>query len=113
MSRASPAARSEFKVWRAISTRWADNDAYGHVNNTVYYEWFDSAVNNSGAVSPEIRDRLSGPYWVSAPVAIFTPIIDAQGNVKVSVRVDKRILRVLNASKALLAASTDVAFESL
>ena len=28
-----------------MTTRWADNDAYGHVNNTVYYEWFDSAVN--------------------------------------------------------------------
>ncbi len=39
------AARSDFKVWRQMTTRWADNDAYGHVNNTVYYEWFDSAVN--------------------------------------------------------------------
>lgn len=39
------AARSDFKVWRKMTTRWADNDAYGHVNNTVYYEWFDSAVN--------------------------------------------------------------------
>ena len=28
-----------------ITTRWADNDAYGHVNNTVYYDWFDTAVN--------------------------------------------------------------------
>ncbi len=28
-----------------MTTRWADNDAYGHVNNTVYYEWFDTAVN--------------------------------------------------------------------
>jgi acyl-CoA thioester hydrolase len=28
-----------------MTARWADNDAYGHVNNTVYYEWFDSAVN--------------------------------------------------------------------
>ena len=28
-----------------MTTRWADNDAYGHVNNTVFYEWFDSAVN--------------------------------------------------------------------
>ena len=28
-----------------MTTRWADNDAYGHVNNTVYYEWLDSAVN--------------------------------------------------------------------
>ena len=39
------ATRSEFKAWSTFSTRWADNDAYGHVNNTVYYQWFDSAVN--------------------------------------------------------------------
>lgn len=39
------AGRGDFKVWRTCSTRWADNDAYGHVNNVVYYEWFDSAVN--------------------------------------------------------------------
>ena len=45
MSRRLPATRSNFKVWRTFTTRWADNDAYGHVNNTVYYEWFDSAVN--------------------------------------------------------------------
>jgi acyl-CoA thioester hydrolase len=45
VTRTSPAARSHFKVWRTIATRWADNDAYGHVNNTVYYQWFDSAVN--------------------------------------------------------------------
>ena len=35
------ATRAEFKAWRKLTTRWADNDAYGHVNNTVYYEWFD------------------------------------------------------------------------
>ena len=29
----------------AITTRWMDNDAYGHVNNVVYYSWFDSVVN--------------------------------------------------------------------
>lgn len=28
-----------------IPTRWADNDAYGHVNNVVHYAWFDTAVN--------------------------------------------------------------------
>jgi acyl-CoA thioester hydrolase len=28
-----------------MPTRWADNDAYGHVNNTLYYAWFDTAVN--------------------------------------------------------------------
>jgi acyl-CoA thioester hydrolase len=45
VSRPPQATRADFKVWRKVTTRWADNDAYGHVNNTVYYEWFDSAVN--------------------------------------------------------------------
>ena len=45
MSRHPPAGRADFKVWRKFTTRWADNDAYGHINNTVYYQWFDSAVN--------------------------------------------------------------------
>ena len=45
MSTKPPTSRADFKVWRTITTRWADNDAYGHVNNTVYYAWFDSAVN--------------------------------------------------------------------
>jgi acyl-CoA thioester hydrolase len=37
--------RDAYPVWREIATRWADNDAYGHVNNIVYYAWFDTAVN--------------------------------------------------------------------
>jgi acyl-CoA thioester hydrolase len=37
--------RSAFKVFRRIDTRWMDNDVYGHVNNVVYYSWFDTAVN--------------------------------------------------------------------
>jgi acyl-CoA thioester hydrolase len=45
VSRAAPATRDRFRAWRRFTTRWADNDAYGHVNNTVYYQWFDSAVN--------------------------------------------------------------------
>jgi acyl-CoA thioester hydrolase len=40
-----PAPRSAYKVFRTISTRWMDNDAYGHVNNVVYYSWFDTVVN--------------------------------------------------------------------
>jgi acyl-CoA thioester hydrolase len=45
VSREPPATRAQFKVWQKFTTRWADNDAYGHVNNTVFYQWFDSAVN--------------------------------------------------------------------
>ncbi|KPF67343.1 thioesterase [Bosea sp. AAP35] len=37
--------RNAFGLFRTIPTRWADNDVYGHVNNVVYYAWFDTAVN--------------------------------------------------------------------
>jgi acyl-CoA thioester hydrolase len=37
--------RDDFPVLRRITTRWADNDVYGHVNNVVYYSFFDTAVN--------------------------------------------------------------------
>ncbi|WP_456697256.1 acyl-CoA thioesterase [Aeromicrobium sp. P5_D10] len=37
--------RSDFAVLRTITTRWEDEDAYGHVNNVVYYSYFDTAVN--------------------------------------------------------------------
>ena len=45
ITRAQPEFRSAYRVFRPISTRWSDNDIYGHVNNTVYYSWFDTAVN--------------------------------------------------------------------
>jgi acyl-CoA thioester hydrolase len=45
VSRAPLQGRDAYRVWRRIDTRWADNDAYGHVNNVVHYSWFDTAVN--------------------------------------------------------------------
>ena len=37
--------RADYVVWRQASTRWADDDVYGHLNNARYYELFDTAVN--------------------------------------------------------------------
>jgi acyl-CoA thioester hydrolase len=45
MSRPTPDARSAYRHFRAIPTRWMDNDGYGHVNNVVYYSYFDTVVN--------------------------------------------------------------------
>src|ERR1700749_3092466 len=44
-SRRGPLPRSAYAAFRPITTRWADNDVYGHVNNVVYYSFFDTAVN--------------------------------------------------------------------
>ncbi len=37
--------RVRYVAWMPLTTRWSDNDAYGHVNNAIYYHWFDTAVN--------------------------------------------------------------------
>ncbi|MGH8722046.1 MAG: acyl-CoA thioesterase [Burkholderiales bacterium] len=44
-SRPAPAERSAFRHFLSIPTRWHDNDLYGHVNNVVYYSYFDTVIN--------------------------------------------------------------------
>jgi acyl-CoA thioester hydrolase len=45
MSRPEPEPRDRYPHFLAIPTRWMDNDVYGHVNNVVYYSYFDTVVN--------------------------------------------------------------------
>jgi acyl-CoA thioester hydrolase len=45
MSKAAPEHRSDYRHFQRIPTRWMDNDVYGHVNNVVYYSYFDTVVN--------------------------------------------------------------------
>lgn len=44
--RLPPSAASDYRHFVPIGTRWTDNDVYGHVNNAIYYEYFDTAVNH-------------------------------------------------------------------
>lgn len=61
-SAAKPVAdgRDTYRVFRSISTRWMDNDVYGHVNNVVYYSWFDTAVN-AHLIEQGVLDIHHGP----------------------------------------------------
>ncbi len=43
--RPQPERRDAYRHFQDITTRWMDNDAYGHVNNVVYYSYFDTVVN--------------------------------------------------------------------
>lgn len=45
-ARPQPQERGAYQAFKTITTRWSDNDVYGHVNNVVYYSWFDTAVNS-------------------------------------------------------------------
>ncbi|HKF70200.1 MAG TPA: acyl-CoA thioesterase, partial [Stellaceae bacterium] len=37
--------RGDYPRFLEIPTRWMDNDIYGHVNNVVYYSYFDTVIN--------------------------------------------------------------------
>ncbi len=54
-SRTVPRPRDDYRYFTSITTRWTDNYAYGHVNNVVYYSYFDTVVNqyliSSGALA--------------------------------------------------------------
>jgi acyl-CoA thioester hydrolase len=41
----APATRDKFRHYVVVPTRWMDNDIYGHVNNVVYYAYFDTVIN--------------------------------------------------------------------
>ena len=45
MNRPAPENRNAYHHFQSIPTRWIDNDVYGHVNNVVYYSYFDTVVN--------------------------------------------------------------------
>ena len=45
--RPQPAPRSAYRRFVPVTTRWMDNDVYGHLNNVVYYSLFDTAVNRT------------------------------------------------------------------
>ncbi|MEJ7686002.1 MAG: thioesterase family protein [Variovorax sp.] len=72
----TPHHRSGYRAFRSIPTRWADNDIYGHVNNVVYYGWFDTAVNalliERGALDIHHGDTIG--FVVETHCNYFAPI---------------------------------------
>ena len=87
--------RSVFKSFRNISTRWMDNDAYGHVNNVVYYQWFDTAVNahliENGAL--DIHNGQTIGLVVETHCNYFSPLAFPQ-----TVQVGLRVARIGSSS---------------
>lgn len=58
-TRPQPLKRSDFSQFISLSTRWNDNDVYGHLNNVVYFELFDTAIN-SFLIRNDLIDIYSG-----------------------------------------------------
>jgi acyl-CoA thioester hydrolase len=45
MADTPPETRADYRHFLSITTRWMDNDVYGHVNNVIYYAYFDTVIN--------------------------------------------------------------------
>jgi acyl-CoA thioester hydrolase len=76
MARPIPHRRSDYRHARDITTRWMDNDAYGHVNNVVYFSYFDTAVN-LWLIEQELLDIERSPvigYVVETGCQYFAPV---------------------------------------
>ena len=90
MSRPAARGRDAYRWYMTIATRWADNDAYGHVNNTVFYQWFDTAVNQwlieAGLLDIERGDPIG--LVVETGCTYFAPL-SFPGEVEVGVSVDR------------------------
>ncbi len=90
MSRPDPRGRDAYRNFTRITTRWSDNDAYGHVNNTVYYQWFDSAVNvllvGAGLLDITHGDPIG--LVVETGCTYFAPL-SFPGDVEVGLAVDR------------------------
>ena len=76
VARPVPHKRAHYPVLRAIHTRWSDNDMYGHVNNVVYYGWFDTVVNayliEHGALDAQGGEVIG--YVVETQCNYFAPL---------------------------------------
>ena len=76
MARAEPHQRCDYPHLQPITTRWMDNDAYGHINNVVYYSFFDTVVNTflieSGAL--DVGKSPVVGYVVETGCNYFAPL---------------------------------------
>jgi acyl-CoA thioester hydrolase len=75
-SRPQPQPRAAYRAFSPITTRWMDNDAYGHVNNVVYYSWFDTVVNahliEQGAL--DVRHGTTIGLVIETQCNYFSPV---------------------------------------
>jgi acyl-CoA thioester hydrolase len=88
--RRAPLTRADFAVFRRITTRWDDEDVYGHVNNAAYYAFFDTAVNGYliEATGTDIR-RLPAVGLVAETGCVYRREMRFPDPVEVGLAVDR------------------------
>ncbi len=90
MSKPEIPSRADYRIFYPITTRWMDNDIYGHVNNVTYYSYFDTAANRylieEGGL--DIEDGRIVGYVVNSGCQYHAPITYPE-EIEAGVRVDR------------------------
>ncbi len=88
--RARPHSRTDYRQFFDMETRWADMDLYGHVNNVVYLEYFDSALNRALIEGGALDLFGEGPIGVVAQNHTnYFSEVSYPDRVTVGVRIDR------------------------
>lgn len=100
--------RGDYGWWLPIASRWSDCDAYGHVNNAVYYNWFDTALTTLAIE----RGILRAPGQTSIGLCIasgceFLAPVGFPGTVDVGIRLGRIGNSSLRYELAIFAAGSD------
>ena len=100
--------RAHFDHVTSVTTRWSDNDMYGHLNNAVYYELFDSAIN-AWLITGGVADTMEGPELgvVAESGCRFFAELAYPEDVDVGIRVERLGRRSITYALGLFGAEQD------
>lgn len=81
---------ADFQICDRLSTRWADVDIYGHVNNTIYYSWVDTVINEWLMTTTGVDTRKQANFFVVAENSCrFRGEMDFPGVVDVGLAIER------------------------
>ncbi len=108
--RTTPLYKKDFSFFEAVTLRWADNDAYGHINNAHYYSFFDTAVD-AFLLHYNLRSHVAGVYQtlVVASECRYFSQVSAPGTIQVGVRPGRLGRSSITYEVAVFTADSDVA----
>ena len=102
--------RADYKQFYPVTTRWSDNDIYGHINNVIYYSYFDSVANRylieEGGL--DIGDGKIVGFVVSSGCEYHTPVSYPEA-IEAGLRVEKLGNSSVRYGIAIFKAGTDQA----
>ncbi len=108
--RSTPLYKKDFYFFEAVTLRWADNDAYGHINNAHYYSFFDTAVD-AFLLHYNLRPHVAGVYQtlVVASECRYFSQVSAPGTIQVGVRPGRLGRSSITYEVAVFTADSDLA----